>query len=92
MSDSDCPSGAQSQGPFHCQNCNKILGWREIRAGQCQGHLLSDLMSQYVPCDVRDGVAKEVKEVAQKNKMDRKYGRWFSRWGRYAESMKMWVP
>lgn len=89
--DSDCPTGAQSPGPFRCQTCNKILGWREVRAGQCQGHLLSDMMSQFVPCEVRNGQATEIKDMAQKHKMDKKYGRWWN-WGRYAQALKMWVP
>ena len=91
--DPDCPAGAQAPGPFRCQTCNKILGWREVRAGQCQGHLLTDLMSEaYVPCEVREGVAREVRDMTQKHKMDRKYGRWVSVWGRYAETFKMWLP
>ena len=86
----DSPPGTRSKGPFRCHNCNRVLGWREIKAGQCQGHLLSEVMSEFVACEVRDGVATEVKEVAARHMMDRKYNR--DGWGHFDQKHQLWVP
>lgn len=86
MTDDSSP-GSKSKGPFRCHNCDRILGWREIRAGQCQGHFVSELMSDFLPCEVRNGAIKEIKEVVQRNRMDRKY----KGWGRYVEKIGLWL-
>jgi hypothetical protein len=71
MTDTERPEGAQAEGPFFCFMCQKVLGWREVKAGRCQGHLLTEFA-----CKEFQSENGELKETVQKHKADHAYGRW----------------